>query len=217
MRVVAVFGAGLQGTCVALGLARLGYAVRLYDRRPKLIAGASANQEGKLHLGFVYAADPSLETARAMIEGALAFAPAVEHLVGHGLDWEPHVSERFRCIVHRDSTLSVDALRRHYAALQELYDELVDAPALPELGVSYLGRRPRRIWTDASSLDGIDSPRALAAFPTEEASIEPNYLHGVVERAIRDLPSIALCLGRRVLDIEPRGDGFLVGGEAVDP
>ncbi|MEM8993486.1 MAG: FAD-dependent oxidoreductase [Acidobacteriota bacterium] len=217
MRVVAVLGAGLQGACVSLALARRGYAVRLYDRRPKLIAGASANQEGKLHLGFVYAADPSLGTARAMIEGALAFAPAVEHLVGGGLDWESHLSARFRCIVHRDSTLTVDAHRRHFSALQTLYEELVDAPALPELGASYLGRRPRRIWTDRPSLDGAPPSRALASFPTEEVSIEPGFLHGVIERAIRDRPSIRLCLGRRVLGVEPRGDGFWVDGEGAGP
>ncbi|MEL7061192.1 MAG: FAD-dependent oxidoreductase [Acidobacteriota bacterium] len=216
MRVVAVLGAGLQGTCVALALARRGVAVRLYDRRPRLIAGASANQEGKLHLGFVYAADPTLETARAMIEGALAFAPAINHLVGAAIDWEPYVSARFRCVVHRDSTRSVDELRRHFAALQSLYDELVEAPARPDLGVSYLGRRPERIWTDASSLEGVESPRAIAAFPTEEAAIEPGFLHRVIERAVRDQPTIALCLGRRVLEVAPRGDGFWIGGETTD-
>ncbi|MEM1180877.1 MAG: FAD-dependent oxidoreductase, partial [Acidobacteriota bacterium] len=213
MRTVAVLGAGLQGCCVALALVKRGHAVRLYDRRPLVLAGASANQEGKLHLGFVYAADPTLETARAMIEGALAFAPAIEHLIGGSVDWAPHISTPFRCVIHRDSTFSVDEHVQHFHALQTLYEEMVESPALPDLGVSYLGRRFERIWADASFLDGISSPLALAAYQTEEASIDPIYLHSVIERALRDQPLIKLCLNRRIAGVDPQGEGLAVEGE----
>ena len=63
---IAVVGGGLQGCAVALELARRGHAVELFDEQPNLMTGASRNSEGKIHLGYVYAADPSLRTARLM-------------------------------------------------------------------------------------------------------------------------------------------------------
>ena len=74
---IAVLGAGLQGTCVALELAARGRRVDLYDRQSACLTGASLANEGKIHLGYVYANDASRRTARAMTRGALCFAPQI--------------------------------------------------------------------------------------------------------------------------------------------
>lgn len=72
---VAVLGAGLQGACGAMELASRGIEVHLYDKNERCVTQASAQNKGKIHLGYVYANDRSLRTARKMIEGALSFAP----------------------------------------------------------------------------------------------------------------------------------------------
>ena len=83
---VAVLGAGLQGSCVALELASKRIKVDLYEKRPACVTAASANNEGKIHLGFLFARDPSLRSAKAMIKGALSFAPLLRRWLGDALD-----------------------------------------------------------------------------------------------------------------------------------
>jgi glycine/D-amino acid oxidase-like deaminating enzyme len=61
-RRVAVIGAGIMGGATALFLARRGVEVVLFEAAPAPFAGASRWNEGKIHLGFLYAADPSLRT-----------------------------------------------------------------------------------------------------------------------------------------------------------
>src|SRR5207253_2589568 len=60
---VAVLGGGLQGCSTALALAERGVRVTLFDRNSQLLHGAALANEGKIHLGYMYAGDPSLNTA----------------------------------------------------------------------------------------------------------------------------------------------------------
>ena len=85
---VGVLGGGLQGCCAALALAARGIDVTLFDRNDRLLSRAAVANEGKIHLGYMYANDPSHATARMMMRGALAFAPFfARHL---GLSGEAH-------------------------------------------------------------------------------------------------------------------------------
>ena len=68
---VAVLGGGLQGACVALELSRHGVKVDLYEKSDQCLSQASAHNEGKMHLGYVYANDRSLRTARTAPDEAL--------------------------------------------------------------------------------------------------------------------------------------------------
>src|SRR5262245_28833608 len=79
---IAVLGAGLQGACAALALAAAGHTVDLYEREAQAMARASLNNEGKIHLGFVYARDTSLRTAHVMLAGAASFLPLLRCWIG---------------------------------------------------------------------------------------------------------------------------------------
>ncbi|QDV49441.1 FAD-dependent oxidoreductase [Gimesia fumaroli] len=79
---IVVLGAGLQGTCVALSLAHRGYAVTLIESHPAPLRAASLRNEGKIHLGFVYALDHSGATQRKMLEAALCFSPLLDRWCG---------------------------------------------------------------------------------------------------------------------------------------
>jgi hypothetical protein len=51
-----------MGACVLL--ARRGLVVSVFDRESAPLAGASRWNEGKIHLGYLYGADPTMQTAR---------------------------------------------------------------------------------------------------------------------------------------------------------
>ena len=72
---VGILGGGMQGCCCALALAERGVGVTLFDRKNQLLSRAAVANEGKF--GYMYANDPSLSTARMMMNGALAFAPFI--------------------------------------------------------------------------------------------------------------------------------------------
>jgi len=79
---VGVLGGGLQGCCVALALAERGAKVTLFDKNNDLLSRAAVANEGKIHLGYMYAGDPTLSTAKMMMAGALAFASFLERYLG---------------------------------------------------------------------------------------------------------------------------------------
>ena len=91
-------------------------------------------------------------TARTMIEHALRFAPALESLVGSAIDWEPHLSERFHCGIHRDSSLTMAEHVAHFNTLERIYQE-----AAADRRLHYLGRRP--------SASGARMPRSASPAP----------------------------------------------------
>src|SRR5215216_5630048 len=103
---VAVLGGGLQGACVAMELASTGITVDLYDKNDQCLTQASAQNEGKIHLGYLYANDPTLRTARTMVKGSIMFSSLLRRWIGSDVDSIP-VSAPFYYVVHRESLLSV--------------------------------------------------------------------------------------------------------------
>ena len=61
---VGVLGGGLQGCCVAIELANRGIDVTIYDKNDTLLSRAAVANEGKIHLGYMYAGDPTLSTPK---------------------------------------------------------------------------------------------------------------------------------------------------------
>ena len=57
---IAIFGGGILGTCTTLELADRGLRLTVFERNAEPLSEASLYNEGKLHLGVVYAADPSI-------------------------------------------------------------------------------------------------------------------------------------------------------------
>jgi len=80
-RTVAVLGAGIMGSSLALMLARRGSRVTLFEQLAQPFEAASRWNEGKIHLGFLYNADGSMQSAERMLPGGLAFKPLVEELI----------------------------------------------------------------------------------------------------------------------------------------
>lgn len=79
---VAVIGGGIFGCRIALSLAEAGHQVTLFERRDRIMQGASRANHNRLHLGFHYPRDP--ETARQCLRGFLRFLAEFQECVSFG-------------------------------------------------------------------------------------------------------------------------------------
>ena len=208
---VAVVGAGLQGCCLALELARRGCTVALLDRDPRPMNRASRRNEGKVHLGLVYAMDETGATAELQLRGALSFAPLLERWLGPGTDaWR--ASTPFDYVVARDSIASPAELAGHYAQLQRRYE--ARCARWPE--GHYLASRPERLaelqpaerWADR-----YDPARVQAVFATAERAIDCDRLADAVARAVAAEPRIVFAGATRVASIERQRTGWQIVAE----
>lgn len=206
---VAVIGGGLQGCCLALALAERGIAVDLIESAPQIMQGASRFNEGKIHLGYTYAADASLTTARRQARGAVTFSPLLRRWVGRAFDKIP-VSAPVRYGVHVESQFQPAELHRRYEAIADvILHEFEDA------GSDYLGvRDPHDIAHIAPEvLAGVDESRVTAIFSTGERSIEPTSLADAVVAAISRSPLINVLTGIPVNEVATAGSALKVSAK----
>lgn len=212
-RDVAVIGAGLAGAATALALAREGVRVTLIERDDRPVNRASLRNEGKIHLGLIYAAEPGRRTALRQLEGALSFRRLLAEWVGPEIDALP-VAAPFVYLAAPDSVLGPDALEEHFAAIEDACRRTCAADA----GADYLGARPDRLARRLSR-DGIARwfapERAQAAWETAELAIDTEALAAAVTRALARTPEIELLTGRRVREAEAAGDGFALSGDGA--
>jgi hypothetical protein len=203
---VAVLGAGLQGACVALELARRSVTVDLYERNPTCLAEASTHNEGKIHLGFVYAGDKTLKTARLMATGALCFQPLLRRWVGDVIDRIP-VSSPFHYVVHRDGLIDPDAFATHVDRVTEFVRGIAAGDA-----VEYFGQDPTRspqLLPSSACIGLYDPARVAAVFQTSEISFDPEPLASIFRQRLAETPEIRMLLGRKAVSVS-QGNSELV-------
>ncbi|MGH8795483.1 MAG: FAD-dependent oxidoreductase, partial [Caldimonas sp.] len=198
----------------ALELAAQGVAVTLIERDPQPFSRASLRNEGKIHLGLIYANERSLATARLQLEGALQFSALLRRWLGAAAG-ELRRSTPFHYLVARDSLLDADQLEAYYAAVQRLYD--AQRERAPQL--DYLGTRPRHLYTridPARLAPHLRIEHFAAAFETAEFALDTAQLARLVRRALAAHPLIELRLGHRVEAVcADDGGGFVVNGEST--
>lgn len=202
--VVTVLGAGIQGCSAALVLAHDGWVVTLVDRWEAPWSETSLRGEGKLHLGYVYANEPSRATASLMVDAAMSFAPLLDSWLPVPIDWKAVSSTPFAYAIHEETMVDVHALADHYAWVEA---------RVAETGGSYAGRvdvAPARM-VDPASL-GLAGP-IRAAFLTSEVAISPRRVRTSVLDGLAAL-DVTFVGGLRVEAVERSGEGFVV--HAVD-
>jgi glycine/D-amino acid oxidase-like deaminating enzyme len=153
---VAVLGGGLQGCCIALALAERGIDVTLFDRNERLLSRAAVANEGKIHLGYMYAGDPTLSTARMMMQGALAFARFFSRHLGSPID-ALATSQPAVYLVHRDSQRPPAEVGRYLAAVHELVREAAQAEPDSYFGIDL--RPAPAEWKPAALEREFNPPR----------------------------------------------------------
>lgn len=204
---VAIFGAGILGSCTALELADRGFQVVLFERNAEPMSEASLYNEGKLHLGFVYAADPSFRTAERMIRGAVRFMTLLERWVPRSvLRMLP--SAPFDYVVHRETMIGVPAIEAHFERVAQAEraerhrsgqraDDAYRAPDRPSW------RRLRA----AELADRYDPEDIVAAYETCEIAVDTWLIAEQIRAAVRAHPRIELLDETRVITAANRSGG----------
>lgn len=188
-------------------LASRGIEVHLYDKNERCVTQASAQNEGKIHLGYVYANDRSLRTARKMIEGALSFAPLMRRWIGGAVDALP-VSSPFYYAVHKASILTVDEIESHLASCQALALENRRNTKTDYFGLDPCVRPARLADAECDSL--FNARLVSAAFRTSEIAIDPEPLAKAVRARLAADSRIQCRLGSFVHGAEPMADGVWI-------
>ncbi|KAB2867303.1 MAG: FAD-dependent oxidoreductase [Bauldia sp.] len=200
---IAVVGSGLQGACVALELAARGVRVDLYERNSVCFGESSATNEGKIHLGFVYAHDESFATSALMMEGALCFEPLLRRWLGAAVDRIP-VSTPFTYLVHSRSMISADAFAAHAGKVASTL-----AARTKGKRVAYFGQDPAETPIAVGDPDGVFNPAAVRMLMrTPEIGIESEALAAVFRERLASEPAIRCLTGRTVQSV--RDDGTTV-------
>lgn len=207
---VAVLGGGLQGCCVALALVQRGLAVTLYEGGSTLLAGAATASEGKIHLGYVYASDRSLATARTMLRGALSFMPLVRSYLDFDAPLAP--SQPFLYAVHRDSQVKTEEFTRYLEAVHQLV--LQDPRQDRYFGID-LHAPPRRL-AQAELESRFDPEYVTSAFDTAEIAIDTVALAGAMRQRILFDPRIDVRTGQRITAVGDDGNRLRVRSVSGD-
>jgi glycine/D-amino acid oxidase-like deaminating enzyme len=210
---VGVLGGGMQGCCAALALAERGAEVILFDKNDALLSRAAVANEGKIHLGYMYAGDPTLSTAKTMMVGALSFAPFLERYLGQPAK-SFSVSLPASYVVHRDSQQSAEHICSYLKTVHALINE-----AAGNENRAYFGRNlsaALRPWSTAEKEAEFDPAIALAVFSTPEIAINPLALARHLRGCIASHPHIEVRCNRTVIGADEEGNSIRVLSKGQD-
>lgn len=208
---VAVLGAGFQGSCIALELARRGHRVDLFDRCDQPLTQAGYWNEGKIHLGLVYANDPVGRTYLRMLDGAMRF----ETLLGRWLGGPvPSVSTPFYYAVHRTSLLEPARIAGHFAAVEARYRTLLKEGSAGYFGAGEGPIAEKLAPTEVFKL--FDTGRVQAAFRTVERAVNVRAIADRLRSAVAATDLIGFRGSTEIASVSSKdGAGYLVRGTAA--
>jgi glycine/D-amino acid oxidase-like deaminating enzyme len=202
IRHAAVLGSGIMGSATALFLARRGVRVTMFEASERPFDGASRWNEGKIHLGYLYSASSSLQTAERLLPGGLLFKELTEELTGCALG-RVATTQDDTYLVHRDSVTSADAMDRYVQAVTALAASQPDADRYFEP----LSRARSRRLSPAEMDAEYDTAGVVAGFRVPERSVSTVWVADRFVEALRAEPRIELVLETRVHAVRRAGDG----------
>ncbi len=200
-RRVAVLGAGIMGSAVSIDLARRGFDVTLIDRESEPMAATSRWNEGKIHLGYLYGADPTLATARHLLPGGLLFTELLSELIGGDVDGHATTDDDVY-LVHRDSVVSADQVGATFDAISALVRQHPDAGRYV-VDVS----EARAAALTPAELRAVAGEDIVAGFRVPERSVDTRWVADRLAGAVAAESGVELRLGTTVLGVEQRDDG----------
>mgnify|MGYP003976720697 CR=1 FL=1 len=193
-----------MGCCLALELAQRGYRVDLVDLGSAPMTGASLHNEGKLHLGYVYANDPLKITHGLMLRGSLAFSHIIEKLTGCAAE-ALSSSQPFQYYVPIDSQLSMTAIGDHFHEVEQAIHEQIK-----NFGHLYFNRKYDRYFKQNlpdAHCNSFSPELTLGSFKTEERSVCTADVANILCRAVGKEPNINCILKTRVIAAERLSSG----------
>ncbi len=210
---VAILGAGIMGSSIALFLVRQGIRVKLFDMNERPFSGASRWNEGKIHLGYLYSADTSLRTAKKLIPGGIMFPHLVEQLVGIKFTEDMITPVDDRYLIHRDSVVKSDQFESYIHKISKIG---IEHPEAQNYFVPLHKVKPRRLdfksYKHECNTEFID-----AAFEVPERSVRTTALADNFIEALYGQPELELLMQYKVESVSklPKNKGWCV--EVTDP
>ena len=202
---IAILGGGMLGVCTALELARRGRAVTLIEGGPAVMQGAGRWNEGKIHLGFMYAADPTLNTAFRILPGGLAFGELVERLLGQSIEGFTTEGDDIY-LVHRDSVVDVSAFTAYADRTASLVRSAASAQGAPRY-LADVRAATARALSRSELAAATTSERVLCGFRIPERSVSTVAIADLLCAALRDEDLIETLLDSPVTGVRRRDDG----------
>ncbi len=197
-RRVAILGAGIQGTLMALMFKKHGFDVTIIDRASDILDRTSTTGEGRIHMGLEYANDPSMDTATYMLESAMRFAQYTEYLVNDKMDWSQLKSERLICLLPHESHITPHQFEEYGKKLGAIYERVLFEH--PEL--TYLGERPPKILLGAIEIPkAVNASYITAAYQSIEVCILANKLRDIIRQSLRE-QGVTLVFDRTILGVK---------------
>jgi glycine/D-amino acid oxidase-like deaminating enzyme len=192
---VAVLGAGIMGCCAALRLARAGCTVTLVDQATAPMSCASRWNEGKIHLGFLYAGDSSGRTAAELLPGGLAFKALVEELIESSIATAVTADDEIY-LVHPYSVVDAGAMERYFRSLEARLLTFRQT-------ANYLAPITRVERLDGRTLRNLADGSVAAGFRVPERSVNTTWLADRLAGAVATEPRIRLVMRTRVSGVAP--------------
>ena len=212
---IAILGGGMLGICTALELARRGCRVTLLEGSGDVLQGASRWNEGKIHLGFLYAADPTLSTAKRLIPGGLAFASLVSRILGRSLA-EFVTAEDDIFLVHRDSVVNAtefEAYAHRIAALvRDASSQAGNLSYLTDVTQASIRSLSMSELSDVSGSDEV-----VAGYRVPERSISTVAIADLLRQVVLDNPQVDVRTNTWVTSVRRHTDGRLEVVTATEP
>lgn len=210
---VGVLGGGFQGCCIALSLAERGVRVTLFDRNQALITKAGAANEGKIHLGYMYAGDPTLRTARTMLTGALAFEPFLKRHLGAASP-ALQTSTAAAYVIHRDTQQPAEQVAHYLNQVHGLIADLAKGHPPTYFGMDLLS--PPRRWSASEREASLNAELAVDVFQTAEVAINPRMVARAITECVANHPLIDVHLGCEILGVAEEPNSIVVCGRDTD-
>jgi glycine/D-amino acid oxidase-like deaminating enzyme len=183
-----------MGSSVALLLAGRNIRSVLIDAAPAPFSGASRWNEGKIHLGYLYGADPSLATARKLIPGGLKFKTLIERILGRPLRANEVTDHNDTFLIDRRSVVSADSA---FAIAQRVSELTLEHSDTSEYFVRLKDNRPRRLAR--RELEGhYDCSNIVAGYEVPERSVSTRLVADSYLEALESCALIERAMNQRV-------------------
>lgn len=203
---IAILGAGGLGACLALELAQRGYQIDLYEEHSEPIKKATYVNEGKIHLGFIYAMDKGFNTSREMIIGALHFISNLKRWVE--INPEEVISTPFNYCVHEGSLMNAQELAPHY---QKCVDFFKEAKSFYKKSYLDLFDQIDATLLPRTKIGEVANPEFIQdIFSTTEYSVEPRTIAEKLTAALLETPFINLMVNTKVNSVSKNGSKLKV-------
>jgi hypothetical protein len=186
---VAILGGGIVGCISACLLTDLGYEVVIVEQAEHVMDGASRWNDGKIHLGYTFTGRDTFETAELLQEGAAAFAPVLESVIGSAMA-EAWFGGAVTYVVDRDSIYDAETLWHRTQVVAGMLERSRErSPRLQAVMTD--GPMLERVTTaEAMRVTGRDTN--MAGWRTTERHVSTRAIAASIRRALaeRDVPVV---------------------------